>query len=84
MGTGSGNTVLYSGISVKDQMSGVLAPLRQVRWLKPKDLCSIPEPLMEEENKFLVVSSDSVCIAWHTDAHTHMYTCTIIILINKI
>lgn len=48
MGPGSGNTVLYSGIPVKDQMSGVLAPLEMTQ-----DLRSIPEPLMEEENKFL-------------------------------
>lgn len=82
MGPGSGNTVLYSGISVKDQMSGVLAPLRQVRWLKT---CVQSQNLLwKERTSSWVVSSDSVCIAWHTEAHTHMDTCTTIILINKI
>lgn len=50
MGTGSGNTVLYSEILVKNQMSGVLALLRQVRWLKT---CVQSQNLLEEKNKFL-------------------------------
>lgn len=82
MGTGSGNTVLYSEILVKNQMSGVLALLRQVRWLKTR--VQSQNLLWRKRTSSWVVSSGSVCIAWHTDAHTHMYTCTIIILINKI